>query len=192
MFRVVMLFLAFVGTVLAANVAVDLWQFTPAGFGLMVPAGTWFAGMAFILRDELQRVASRRFTLRQGMVVVVAAVLAGAALSWFLARPELAVASAVAFGASEIVDMIVFMVSGRKLAGRLLSNLIAAPIDTALFLWLSGLGALALEQGGREALLSAAGGQVLVKAVYLAPLAVVIWWADKARDREGRLADVPA
>ena len=50
---------AFLGTIVAANYAVTEWPDAPVGFGLTAPAGVYFAGLAFILRDELQDVGGR-------------------------------------------------------------------------------------------------------------------------------------
>ncbi|MGW5051357.1 VUT family protein [Actinokineospora sp. NPDC004072] len=156
------LFGLFAGTVLAANLAVSWWGLIPVGFGLAAPAGTFAAGLALIVRDELQA--------RAGWQWALAAVVTGGVLSAVLAGPQLAVASAVAFTVSELVDMAVYSHLG-GLRGRLLSNAIGAPIDTVVFLWLSGLGVAG----------PAVGGQVLVKVLYLAPFAVLAWWLSTRR-----------
>ena len=51
--------IAFVGTVYAANYAVEHWGFVSVGFGLMAPAGVYFAGLAFTLRDIVHRMLGR-------------------------------------------------------------------------------------------------------------------------------------
>jgi uncharacterized PurR-regulated membrane protein YhhQ (DUF165 family) len=88
---------AYVATIAAANWAISRFGAIPVGFGLVAPAGVYFAGLAFTLRDLGQDLAGR--------VAVVLAILAGSALSWLLADSlQLATASAVAFALSELVD----------------------------------------------------------------------------------------
>lgn len=169
---VVLLGVAFLSTILAANWAVQAWGFTSAGFGLVVPAGTWFAGLALVLRDELQHhawVATR--SQRSAVAVVVLAVLSGTGLSAVLTVPELALASGLAFAASELVDLIIYTGTGRGLGSRVLSNLVAAPLDSLIFLSVSGLGVTP----------AAVGGQTLVKVVYLLPVVMVLWAVSQRR-----------
>lgn len=155
---------AFTATVAAANLTVALVGILPVGFGLTAPAGVAFAGLAFILRDELQRTAGRRWAL--------AAITAGVLLSLATAGPALALASAAAFAAAELVDMAVYTAAREGLAARLLSNTIAAPVDTIVFLSLAGFGLAT----------PVVAGQILVKAIYLAPLAVALWWWTRRRE----------
>lgn len=122
----------FLSTILAANYATTHWGMIPVGFGLIATAGTLFAGLAFVLRDELQRNAGKAFTL--------AAIGAGAVLSFLIADPFIALASAVAFAVSEALDMAVWT----KLQDRgyvraaVASNTVGAFVDTVLFLWVAG------------------------------------------------------
>lgn len=41
----------FVGTIFAANWAIETYGIVPIGFGLTAPAGVYFAGLAFTFRD---------------------------------------------------------------------------------------------------------------------------------------------
>lgn len=103
----------------------------PVGLGYQAPSGVLFIGLAFTVRDFVQT------TL--GKPVVVAAIAAGAALS-FLVAPNLALASGVAFGASELLDFAVYspiVERGRVLTAILLSNTAGLLIDSFLFLWLA-------------------------------------------------------
>ena len=63
----------------------------------------------------------------------------GAALSYLMADPYVALASLVAFLISELVDWYVYTFTGRPLGQRiLLSSAISTPIDSAVFLEMIG------------------------------------------------------
>lgn len=117
-------------TIVAANAAIVLIGPVPVGFGLMAPAGVYFAGLAFTLRDAIQE------TLGRGGTVI--AILIGAALSSILS-PQLALASGVAFLVSEFADFAVYTPLRRRswLGAVVASNTIGLLIDSALFLWLA-------------------------------------------------------
>jgi hypothetical protein len=119
------------GSILAANWATATFGLVPIGLGLAVTAGTFAAGLALILRDAVQQTAPRW---------VVPAIVTGAALSYAVAGPALALASGMAFLVSELVDWAVFTpLRGRSLAAAVLaSSVVAAPVDTIGFLWLAG------------------------------------------------------
>ena len=46
--------LLYIATIFAANWAIATFGVVPVGFGLMAPAGVYFAGLAFTLRDLTQ------------------------------------------------------------------------------------------------------------------------------------------
>jgi hypothetical protein len=121
----------YIGSIVAANWATAAFGLVPIGFGLMVTAGTFAAGAAMILRDGIQQTSPRW--------AVPVAILVGAALSYVLAGPALAFASGVAFLVSELADWAVYSpVRGRSVPLAVLaSSVVAAPIDTAGFLWLA-------------------------------------------------------
>src|SRR6476619_2546336 len=84
---------AFVGLVVAAN-----WLTSRYGMVLgLVTAGTFAAGVVLLVRDWLQEAGGRWW--------VVACIVAGAGLSVWMSTPSLALASGVAFAASELVDL---------------------------------------------------------------------------------------
>lgn len=122
----------FLGTILAANYVTTRYGMVPVGFGLVAIAGTYFAGLAFVLRDELQRTAGKRATV--GVIVV------GAGLSYLLADPMIATASAVAFGVSEFADMGVYTPLRRRgyLKAVTASNVVGTVVDSLLFLAIAG------------------------------------------------------
>lgn len=126
-------FLAYIGAIVAANVSITTIGLVPVGFGLLAPAGVFFAGLAFYVRDELQR--------SQGRLLTVVAILFGAALSAFLS-PSLALASGVAFLVSELADQAVYTPLQRRglILAVVASNCVGLVIDSVLFLWLAGFG----------------------------------------------------
>lgn len=123
---------AYVATIVAANWMTAAFGLVPIGFGIAVTAGTFAAGAALIARDAVQ--------VTSGRWVALGAIVVGAALSWWLSTPALAVASGIAFLVSEVVDLAVFTpLRGRSLAGAVVaSSVVAAPVDTVLFLYLAG------------------------------------------------------
>jgi uncharacterized PurR-regulated membrane protein YhhQ (DUF165 family) len=120
----------YVLTIVAANLAIDRFGIVPIGLGLMAPAGVYFAGLAFSLRDALHETGGRRLT--------VAAILAGAALS-ALVSGQLATASGLAFLLSELADFAVYTPLRRRswLGAVVASNTVGVAVDSALFLWLA-------------------------------------------------------
>lgn len=131
---------AYLSTIVAANWAVQHYGAVPVGFGLLAPAGVYFAGLAFTLRDLLHATAGRW--------PVIAAIAAGAGLSFAIASPQLALASAAAFGFSELADLAVYepLHKRRWLLAVAASNAVGLAIDSALFLWLA-FGSLAYLPG---------------------------------------------
>jgi uncharacterized PurR-regulated membrane protein YhhQ (DUF165 family) len=127
----------------AANWLTARYGFVPVGFDLAATAGTYAAGLAFVARDAVQDSAGR------GVALVVLA--AGAAVSWFVATPALAVASAVAFGLSELVDMAIYTPLRRRgyVRAAVASNVAGSVADTLLFLWLAGFGLAAAVVAGQ-------------------------------------------
>lgn len=103
----------------------------PVGFGLMAPSGVLMIGLALVLRDIVQRTIGLGWSL--------AGILMGAALSWMVAPPALAIASAGAFLFSELADTAVYTPLARRrlIAAVLASGLVGTVIDSTLFLWLA-------------------------------------------------------
>ena len=71
----------------------------PVAPGIMAPSGVLMVGLAFVLRDIVQRELGAKFAL--------GAIAAGAILSGFVAAPALVVASIAAFAISETADFAV-------------------------------------------------------------------------------------
>jgi uncharacterized PurR-regulated membrane protein YhhQ (DUF165 family) len=122
--------IAYIATIILANLAITYIGPVPVAPGLMAPAGVFFAGLALTLRDFTQD--------RLGRWPVVGAIIAGAALSALLS-PALALASGVAFLVSEAVDFTVYtpLRERRWLLAIALSNTVGLIVDSVLFLWLA-------------------------------------------------------
>jgi uncharacterized PurR-regulated membrane protein YhhQ (DUF165 family) len=150
----------YVSAILAANVLTQHYGLIPAGFGLLVPAGTYAAGFALLARDFVHRNA--------GVWWVLVGIALGIGLSWFFASPALALASAAAFGIAELVDMLVFMVAQPRgfIKAAAASNLVSGPVDTLVFLTIAGF-PLTWETFG---------GQILVKLVWATALPLFAYW----------------
>ena len=139
---------AFVGTVIAANWALETYGVVPLGFGLEGPAGVFFAGLGFLLRDLLHEVGGRAW--------VLGAIGVGALVSWWVSDSAtipgglvpIALASGCAFLLSEFADFSVYApLRDRTIAGAVgLSQVVGAVVDSALFLWLA-FGSLAFFWG---------------------------------------------
>jgi uncharacterized PurR-regulated membrane protein YhhQ (DUF165 family) len=116
----------FVGTVLAANWLVQHVGIVSVGFGLMAPAGVYAVGVAFTLRDVVHRTLGGRYAL--------AGIAAGCGLS-LVVSSDLAMASALAFVASELVDLAVFEgLGGRSVTAVASSNIAGLVTDSVVFL----------------------------------------------------------
>lgn len=125
----------YIGSIVAANVMTAHLGLVGVGFGLVVTAGTFAAGFALFARDFVHRYG--------GVAWALGAVACGSALSWWLASPGLAVASTVAFCAAELVDLGVFAHVREDFGfapAIAASNVVAAPVDTVLFLHIAGFG----------------------------------------------------
>jgi uncharacterized PurR-regulated membrane protein YhhQ (DUF165 family) len=121
---------AYILTIVGANWAISTFGLVPVGFGLLAPAGVYFAGLAFTLRDLTQDWLGKGWT--------IAAILIGAALSAFLS-PQLALASGGGFLLSELADLAVYSPLRKRhwLGAVALSNTVGLLFDSVLFLWLA-------------------------------------------------------
>ena len=120
----------YIATIFAANFAIARFGVIPVGFGLVAPAGVYFAGLAFTLRDLVQEELGRGWT--------IAAIVVGAVLS-AVVSPQFALASGLAFLFSETTDFLVYTPLRERnwLWAVLLSNAAGDVVDSALFLWLA-------------------------------------------------------
>jgi uncharacterized PurR-regulated membrane protein YhhQ (DUF165 family) len=149
----------FLACILAANYVTTEYGMVPVGFGLTATAGTYLAGVSFILRDAVQdTVRAALTTERRGRgvmagVVEVSApkdwrvalptlglIVAGAALSYLIADPFIALASGIAFACSETADLLIYtpLRSRGYIRAAIASNIVGAVVDTFLFLKIAG------------------------------------------------------
>jgi hypothetical protein len=123
-------FFLYIGSIVLAN-----WLITVVGLvaigPLLVPAGSFAAGLTFGLRDLLQRDKGRRWA--------IIAILVGAAVSVLLS-PQLALASGAAFLLSELLDQVIYtrLLARDWTLAVVASNIAGSIVDTILFLFLAG------------------------------------------------------
>ena len=162
--KTLILALAFAGTVLAANAALEAWGIVSVGFGFMAPAAVFFAGIAFTLRDGLHELGGRTW--------VLGAIAVGGALSYFI-DPVFALASATAFTVSELVDYSIYAPLRRRswLPAITVSNIGGLTVDSVIFLWLAFNSFDFLE------------GQLLGKAYMTLAFVIPLWIYRRVRSR---------
>jgi uncharacterized PurR-regulated membrane protein YhhQ (DUF165 family) len=154
--------LVYIALIVAVN-----WGFTVVPLvkmpgGEMWPPMSLVVGFIFVVRDFAQREIGHR---------VLIAMLIGAALSYVMASPFVALASAAAFLVSELADWLVYTVTKRPLSQRILfSSVIGTPIDSVVFLY--GIGHLTVS------------GVAAMTASKLIG-ALIVWWMIRRREAEG-------
>lgn len=160
---------AYIAAIVAANVMTDRLGLVGVGFGLLVTAGTFAAGFALIARDFVNRYAYElRRQQSDAVLVSLLAISVGGVISYGMASPQLATASTVAFLGAELVDLTVFQSTFKRLGfvvAIVLSNIVAAPIDTLLFLHLAGFPVTG----------SAVTGQLIGKLVWATAVPVLLY-----------------
>lgn len=122
---------AFGACIVAANWTLNRWGMVPLlGVGPVVPAGVYWAGLSFGVRDALQE--------RGGTRLAAAAIVVGAAVSWAIA-PSFALASGAAFLLSELLDLAVYTPLRRRrwLTAVVASNVAGSVLDSLAFLWIA-------------------------------------------------------
>ena len=105
----------------------------PVFFGLEAPSGVYLAGLTFVARDVLQRLA--------GIRVGIAAILLGALVSWGVSSASLALASGGTFLLSETCDFLVYTPLQAKHFPLAVigSGLVSDVVDSTVFLTLAGI-----------------------------------------------------
>jgi len=124
------LLMGYVAAIVAANWAIARFGIVPVGFGLMAPAGVFFAGLCFEFRDLVQDTLGRWWA--------VVAILIGAFLSAFISK-QFAVASGVAFLLGELADFTIYTPMRQRfwLVAMIVANTIGDIVDSAIFLYLA-------------------------------------------------------
>lgn len=130
----------------------------PVGFGLHAPSGVLVIGLALVLRDVVHSLIGVRWAL--------AAILAGCVLSFAIAPPMLAVASATAFLLSELADLSVYapLRERRLYLALILSGIVGAAVDSTAFLLLAF--------GSLDFL----AGQIIGKVWMTLAAAIILWF----------------
>jgi len=131
----------------------------PVGFGLEAPSGVYLAGLTFVARDIVQRLAGTK----AGLV----AILLGALVSWKVSTASLALASGGTFLLSESCDFAVYTpLQRRRFALAVIgSGLVSDAVDSTVFLTLAGIPLSAALPGqlvGKAWLVLAGGGAAAV------------------------------
>ncbi|MFT5507880.1 MAG: uncharacterized PurR-regulated membrane protein YhhQ (DUF165 family) [Hyphomicrobiaceae bacterium] len=143
----------------------------PVAPGILAPSAVLVVGLAFVLRDLVQR--------RLGVGFAALAVVVGAGLSAFLAPPSLVIASGVAFLISEFADLAVYtpLQKRRLVLAVVASSVVGLIVDSIIFLQLAF--------GSLDHLT----GQILGKAwMVLLAIPFIIW----LRARDERIGMEPA
>jgi len=122
----------YIALIVAVNYAFTVVPLVELPGGTMWPPVSLLVGFVFVARDFAQREIGHK---------VLLAMLAGVAISYVMANPFVATASAMAFLISELVDWAVYSLTRRPLSERVLySSVLGAPVDSTVFL--SGIGLL--------------------------------------------------
>jgi hypothetical protein len=133
----VLALIAFVATIPAANWMIqhvgtvcvpDGPCLIPVAPGLMAPSGVITIGLAFVLRDIVQR--------RLGVGYSAAAVCVGAAVSATLAPAPLVLASGLAFLVAELLDLGVYTPLQKRgfVRAAVASSIVGVTVDSIIFL----------------------------------------------------------
>lgn len=119
------LILLYILTIYFTNLGFSYIPPIDVGFGLFSPMAIC-AGLVFVVRDYAQRSI--------GHWVMVGMVL-GCALSYYMADPYVAIASVASFAISETTDYLFYTFTDKPFYKRMLiSSIVAAPIDSFVFL----------------------------------------------------------
>ena len=120
---------AYIAAIVAVNYGFSITQ--PLNvFGVFLPPMTFLVGAIFVIRDYAQRANAP---------LIWPAMLVGCAINWWMASPDVAIASAVAFLFSEALDWLIFTITKRPLRDRILwSSAVATPLDSIVFLAMIG------------------------------------------------------
>ncbi|NQV47329.1 MAG: hypothetical protein HQ504_06045 [Rhodospirillaceae bacterium] len=149
----------YIALIVAVNYAFSVVPLVKLPDGTMWPPVSLLVGFVFVVRDFAQREIGHR---------VLLAMLVGVAISYVMADPFIAMASAAAFLISELVDWAVYSFTGKTLSERVLySSIAGAPIDSAVFL--GGIG-----------LLSPVGVIAMTASKLVG--ALIVWWMLRSRE----------
>jgi hypothetical protein len=121
----------YIACVVLVNYAFDVAPLVSLPGGEVWSPVSLGVGMVFVVRDYAQREIGH---------LILPSMLAGGAISWFMATPAVALASVCAFLAGELLDWAVYTGTRRPFSQRiLLSSALGTPVDSAVFLGLMGI-----------------------------------------------------
>ena len=102
--------------------------------GLMFPAGAIAIGLTFSLRDFVQRGFGHRVWYFMIVSTIITALMSFVMADMPIPPYKVALASAVAFMASEFIDWLVYTILKKDIVWRItISNLFSTPVDSILF-----------------------------------------------------------
>lgn len=130
MFSKVTLCVLYLAAIVAANLVIAKY-----GADAVLYVAIVFVAFVLVARDRLHDLFGEKRALKLGALI-----LAGAILSYVFSADakQIAIASAVAFGVSELLDTLVYFALRRTewLERSNVSNVVGAVSDTAVFFWL--------------------------------------------------------
>lgn len=122
--------IAYVLAIIIANLGFTHIPLIELPFDQKLAPMSFLVGFIFVLRDYAQRDIGNRVYLLM---------LIGVLLSYVMADPYVALASAVAFGVSELIDAFIYTVTRRPMRDRILySSIVSTPTDSAIFMLILG------------------------------------------------------
>lgn len=118
--------LIYIVLIVSTNFAFEYTPYITLPNGEAWPPVSIVVGFIFVVRDYAQRQVGHH---------VLWGMLIGCIISWYMASPQIAVASASAFAISELSDWLIYTITKKPFHHRILiSSLISVPIDTIVFL----------------------------------------------------------
>jgi uncharacterized PurR-regulated membrane protein YhhQ (DUF165 family) len=121
--------ISYIAAIVVLNMAVVYLPHV-AAFGESFSPADVLVGLIYLVRD---------FAQREIRHYIFAAMIIGASLSYVLATPDIALASASAFIVGECIDWSLFTFTKKPLSQRLLlSAIVSSPFDSVVFLYVSG------------------------------------------------------
>lgn len=146
------------GSVVVANLGFTYLPMINLPGGQSLAPMSFLVGLIFILRDFAQRELGHKVLFFMGLGVVV---------SYLLADPYVALASAVAFALSELIDWLVYTFTKKPMKERILiSSAISTPIDSSVFMLMLSF-------------FSLPGLIIMTASKMFAAIAIYIWLAKK-------------
>ena len=120
----------YIAAIVVANLGFSYLPMIELPFDQRLAPMSFLVGFIFVLRDFAQKEVGHK---------VWFSIAAGVALSYVMADPFVASASATAFLISEFVDWSVYTVSDKPMKQRvILSSCASAPVDSAVFMIMLG------------------------------------------------------